>query len=305
MEKLQLEYLKPAQARGYDFYLIPKLLIDHEAFDSIDYGAKILYGLMLSRASLSATNVERFTDEAGRLFIIYTVEQVIEDMRCSKPTAIKMIKQLDDIGLIEKKRQGQGKPSIIFVKDFASVDFLKSKIFTSRSQNNELQEVQTFDPNYNDFNKNNFSENQSIIQSGEAGHPGRAGIGLIDRYSYDETMELLKEQVDYDILCHPTKKLNIEEIDEMLEIMCDTICSTKQHITIGGDSKPIEIVRSRLLKLSSEHLEYVADSMEKTTSNITNIRAYLLSALYNAPTTFSHSISAQVRHDMPYLAGRR
>lgn len=125
MEKLRLSRLKPASARQYDFYLIPKLLINHEAFNGIDYGAKLLYSLMLSRASLSATNMQDFTDENGDLYIIYTVEQVIVDMCCSKPTAIKMLKQLDDIGLIERKRQGQGKPSITYVNDFASVDFKK------------------------------------------------------------------------------------------------------------------------------------------------------------------------------------
>lgn len=161
--KLQLEYLKPATARQYDFYLIPKLIIDHEAFDGVDYGAKLLYSLMLSRASLSATNAKDFTDDKGNLYIIYTVEQVMKDMRCSKPTAIKMIKQLDDIGLIEKKRQGQGKPAITYVKDFSSVNFKKSKSFTSRSQKFLPQEVQIVDPIYNDHSNNDLKDNDSSI----------------------------------------------------------------------------------------------------------------------------------------------
>lgn len=159
MEKLQLEYLKPQTAARYDFYLIPKLIIDHEAFDGIDYGAKLLYSLMLSRASLSATNAQDFTDEGGNLYIIYTVEQVMENMRCSNKTAIKMIKQLDDIGLIEKKRQGQGKPSIIYVKDFATVHFKKCKKYISRSEDSTLQEVHNLHPSYNDFNNTDFIYN--------------------------------------------------------------------------------------------------------------------------------------------------
>lgn len=151
LDKLQLEYLNPSTARQYDFYLIPKLLIDHEAFDGIDYGAKLLYSLMLNRASLSATNAKDFTDKNGNLYIIYTVEQVMVNMRCAKATAVKMLKQLDEIGLIEKKRQGQGKPTIIYVKDFATVDFLKFKSYTSRSSNNETQEVQNLKCSYNDL----------------------------------------------------------------------------------------------------------------------------------------------------------
>jgi len=166
VEKLQLARLKPASARQYDFYLMPKLLIDHEAFDGIDYGAKLLYSLMLSRASLSATNAQDFTDDNGDLYIIYTVEQVMEHLRCSTKTAVKMLKQLDDIGLIEKKRQGQGKPSIIYVNDFATVQFKNCKKYNSRSVECTSQEVQKVQSNYNDLSNNNFSEhNHSHSQS--------------------------------------------------------------------------------------------------------------------------------------------
>lgn len=115
--KLELEYLKPQTAVQYDFYLFPKMLLSHEAFDGIGYSAKMLYSLMLNRTILSETNAEEYTDENGNLYIIYTVEQVMETMHCSKPTAIKMLKQLDDIGLIELKRQGQDKPFIIYLND--------------------------------------------------------------------------------------------------------------------------------------------------------------------------------------------
>jgi len=127
MEKLNLEYLKVNSAKAYNFYLLPKELIDNPVFDGIDYGSKILYSLMLNRASLSAVNAVDFMDKNGNLYIIYTIEQVMADMRCSDKTALKMLKQLDDIGLIEKCRRGQGKPSIIYVKDFSTVDFKKSK----------------------------------------------------------------------------------------------------------------------------------------------------------------------------------
>jgi DNA-binding transcriptional regulator GbsR (MarR family) len=172
MGRLNFKRLLPNTARQYEFYQLPKLLIDHRAFDGIDYGAKILYSLMLNRAGLSASyaNVNDFTDEDGYIYIIYTVEQVMDTVRCSKPTAIKMIKQLEDIGLIDKRKQGQGKPAIIYVNDFSSaqeilpddyqkkikgksdelqevknVDNQKSKSFTSRSQKSELQGVKDID----------------------------------------------------------------------------------------------------------------------------------------------------------------
>jgi hypothetical protein len=122
MKKLNLSYLTPNSARAYNFYLIPKELIDNPIFDGIDYGAKILYSLMLNRASLSTVNANDFSDDNGNIYIIYTVEQVMADIRCSTKTAVKYLKDLDDIGLIEKKRRGQGKPSIIYVKDFSTAN---------------------------------------------------------------------------------------------------------------------------------------------------------------------------------------
>jgi hypothetical protein len=111
MKKVSLAYLT-----------VPKEIMDNPAFDDVDYGSKLLYGLMLNRTSLSATNPD-FIDDKGNIYIIYTVEQVMEDMRCARQTAVNMLKQLDDVGLIEKHRRGQGKPSIIYVKDFSSIDF--------------------------------------------------------------------------------------------------------------------------------------------------------------------------------------
>ena len=140
MKKLQLDYLRPGSMKGrkYEFYSIPKLLVDHEVFDCIDCNAKILFSRMLSRASLSDTKAEKFTDEHGRLYIIYTIEQIMKDMRCSTKTAVKMLKQLDDIGLIEKKKQVRGKPSIIYVKDSLGADFIKQCNMGNSSH--ELQE---------------------------------------------------------------------------------------------------------------------------------------------------------------------
>lgn len=114
IDRLKLEYLTPRTASRYDFYSFPKLLIHHEAFDGLDYGAKILYSLILSRASLSATNAKDFTDKNGRLYIIYTIEQVMKDLRYSNKTAIKIVKQLEEIGLIEKT--GPGKTYFNFCK---------------------------------------------------------------------------------------------------------------------------------------------------------------------------------------------
>jgi len=313
--KLQLEYLSPKIARGYDFYLLPKLLLDHEAFDDIDYGAKILYSFMLSRASLSATNADNFTDEQGRLYIIYTVEQVMDSMRCSNKTAIKMIKQLDDIGLIEKKRQGQGKPSIIYVKDFNTIHFLKCKKYTSESVNLSLQKVKDLHPSYNNLSEKNLSEKNHINQSAKI----RSGtsntskdkkrlIDTIGEKEYREYEEIIKDNINYDIMVdevfkHPKtgkihKTCNKEFLDEVVFTILDTVCSKKETIRVGGENKPAAIVKSQLLKLGDEHIRYVYGSLQNNTTKVYNIRSYLLTTLYNAPSSMNNYYRQEVNHDL-------
>lgn len=109
--------------------------------------------------------------------------------------------------------------------------------------------------------------------------------------------EILKENIEYDHLC---QKLGYDRdiLDEILEILVDTVCSTRKMIRIGGEDFPKEVVRSRLLKLDSEYIEYVISSLRENTTKVRNIRAYLLTSLYNAPTTISSYFTALVNHDL-------
>ncbi|QIB68570.1 hypothetical protein Ami103574_04190 [Aminipila butyrica] len=114
MEKLNLGYINPRALRGYNFYMIPKMIVIHQAFNGIGYGSKLLYGIILSKASLSAQN-DDFIDGDGNLYVIYTVEQIMADLNCSGGTAVKMLKQLESVGLIIKKKVGQGSPNKILI----------------------------------------------------------------------------------------------------------------------------------------------------------------------------------------------
>lgn len=121
MNTLHLPDMKVSAAKQFNYYVIPKMLINDPAFSELNPTAKLIYSLMLNRAALSAAHPDKFTDEHGRFFIIYTIEQLMQEMLLSKPTCVKMVQQLCDIGLIEKRRRGQGKPSFIYLKDFAAV----------------------------------------------------------------------------------------------------------------------------------------------------------------------------------------
>ena len=119
MQKVQFEYFYNDDSDQYSFYRIPKLLFTEEYFSSLSCEAKVLYGLMLDRMSLSLKN--KWFDDQNRAYIIFTIEDVMEFLNCKSQKAVKIMKELDaedGIGLIEKIRQGFGKPNIIYVKNF-------------------------------------------------------------------------------------------------------------------------------------------------------------------------------------------
>ena len=119
MQELQFDYYRGMEAEQYTFYRIPKVLFTAECFKSLSCEAKVLYGLLLDRMSLSIKN--RWFDEEDRVYIIFTVEEIMELMCCKTQKAVKLMKELDadgGIGLIEKKRLGLGKPNVIYVKNF-------------------------------------------------------------------------------------------------------------------------------------------------------------------------------------------
>ena len=117
MQKIQFDYFTGVEAEQYSFYRVPKVLFTESCFKTLSCEAKVLYGLMLDRMSLSIKN--RWLDSEDRVYIIFTVEEIAELMNCGTQKAVKLVKELDSsngIGLIEKKRLGLGKPNVIYVK---------------------------------------------------------------------------------------------------------------------------------------------------------------------------------------------
>ena len=121
-----------------------------------------------------------------------------------------------------------------------------------------------------------------------------------DRIGYDEVetyRQIIKENIDYDVL---SVNLNRDAamLDEIVDLMTETVCTQKSSLVIAGDTYPAAIVKSKLLKLTSEHIEYVIDCMRENTSDIHNIKKYLLAALFNAPSTIDSYYTTKVHHDM-------
>ena len=149
---------------------------------------------------------------------------------------------------------------------------------------------------------NNLLNTQSINQSLEVAPPLPCANAppqrerQIDRM--DEIAEyrsLIMENIEYE---HLSKQYSHERMDEIVEVIMDAVCTRKPYIRVDGDEKPAEIVKSRLLKLDPCHIEYVIERLDKNTSKVYNIKAYLLTTLYNAPVTIDHYYRAEVNHDM-------
>ena len=138
MQKIQFDYFRGMEAEQYSFYRVPKVLFTAECFKALSCEAKVLYGLMLDRMSLSIKN--RWFDDEDRVYIIFTVDEIAELMNCGTQKAVKLIKELDTsngIGLIEKKRLGLGKPNVIYVKNFMIKEIPNQLMKTDNVQKQE------------------------------------------------------------------------------------------------------------------------------------------------------------------------
>ena len=380
MQEIQFDYYRGMEAEQYTFYRIPKVLFTAECFKSLSCEAKVLYGLLLDRMSLSIKN--RWFDEEDRVYIIFTVEEIMELMCCKTQKAVKLMKELDSdggIGLIEKKRLGLGKPNVIYVKNFLikevepspeadepsgsqqetgtqqgqemkemggntqsfqsqksgvlkiknpefpeskvknfenqksgvlkieNQEFPESKIKNGENHTSGISEIKNQElrfskPNDTDINKTDYSNTDlsetdisetDTIQSNLIPSEGEDHLDRIDVIEKMSTYrELIRENIDYQYHAG-------EDVDELVELMVEVMMMPDDSILrIAGVDKPVALVKNRFMKLNFTHIEYVLFCLHRNTSKVGNIKAYLLTTLYNASLTISNFYQAEVNHDM-------
>ena len=287
------DYFYGQQSEQFSFYRIPKILFSQDKFWNVSTDAKLLYGILLDRMNLSARN--GWLDEAGRVYIIFTIEEIKESLGCAEKKAVKLLDELEKKAeLIERKRQGLGKPNLIYVKNFISESverqFLNCQNDNSATFQNTIQDLSKAQGNNTDIKNTDLSDTNSIFPSGNCGKEnGNEEYQQYYQYFYEQLgMEYLQKDYPYDV----------DRLENILELVVETVCSKRQIIRIGGDDRPVEVVKSRFMKLDSEHIRYVLDCFKKNTTKIRNIRQYMLASLYNAPTTIGSYFDALVRHDM-------
>lgn len=287
------DYFYGAQAEQFSFYRVPKVLFTKEQFRQLSAEAKILYGIMLDKLNLSVKN--KWVDEKGRVYIIYTIEQIMADMNCADQKATKLLDELEKkCGLIERKRQGLGKPNLIFVKNFITgvEGSMMAQIQNRENHDSGAVNITTADyPKSRGINTNhNNTENSDI-------NPIQSGFdedGISERNEYER---YFRESLSIDVLLR--ENLGEEEtILGILDLLVDVCCSKRSVIRIAGDDKPLAVVKSRFMKLNAEHIRYVLKCLSENTTKVRNIRQYLLTALYNAPATIRPFYQAWVNNDM-------
>lgn len=280
-------YFSEEESEQFAFYRIPQILFKDDKFAKLSTDAKVLYGLFLNRVSLSKKN--HWIDEQGRVFVYYTLENIQEDLHCANQKAMKLLKELERYGLIERIKQGLCKPDRIYVKNF----ILHQQSLVRSNENHYSGVVKITGPESwkslpSNTEKNNTEcSNTNSFLSGD-------GKGMDERERY---RNYFIHSLELDIV-KADRPYAGERIDEILEIILDTICSKRKMIRIAGDDKPADVVKSQLMKLDYGHIEFVLDCMKENTTQIKNVKQYILTALYNAPLTINNYYSSLVQHDM-------
>ena len=287
------DYFYGPEGEQFSFIRVPKIFFENEAYRSMSAEAKILYGFLLDRVSVSLKN--GWKDEQNRIFIICTIEEIMKKIGCGNKKAIQLLSELEDkIGLIERKRQGLGRPNLIYVKNFIRTMDNSGQRHLLKCQNDTSGSVQTTSPEMSESHGSNTNlSNTDMSNTENLIYPGTDSDGMAERRSYED---YFRRSLEYDILLqnNPYEK---ETLEGILDLLVDTCCSHKAYIRIAGDNKSGEVVRSRFMKLDSSHIQYVLSCLKENTTDVRNIRQYLLAALYNAPTTISAYYQAKVNYD--------
>ncbi len=298
---MQFEYFYGSEAEQFSFFRIPKVLFADERFKGMSTDAKVLYGLMLDRMGLSAKN--RWLDDENRVYIIYTMEDIIADLGCARQKAAKLLDELDkSVGLIERKRQGLGKPNVIYVKNFTQNNLLLEIPPVFDAENTENPEVwkSNLQKYENQTSGSMIFTHQEVLKSysnnTDNSNTEYNKKDMIDWMREREEYERrIKENIEYDILLEQYDKI---WLDEIVAIMVDVVCSKSPYVLINHESFPHEIVKNRFLQINTTHIEYIHLALRENTSKVRNIRAFLITTIYRSAETADNWISAKVRHDL-------
>ena len=299
------------EAEQYQFYRVPQALFTNEKFSKISCESKLLYGFLLDRCGLSRKN-KWYDDDGGKLYVFFKQEEAIEKLNIGKNKAVKIFDELEQTGLIIRKKQGQGKPTKIYVCNFTKEIAVMPENQTSTGNNEK--EVQIPENRESDFSVTHKS-NQTEVKTPKNGKSKLSKTGSqyiyslnqtemnqtkpsiyqghetkqtseTDRWTDDEIAEceeFIKMNIDYNELLYEGVSPNT--LDMIVDIILEAYNPLNDYIKIQGQSVKRTIALRQYEKLDSDHIRYILDSIneEARKKKIKNMRPYLKSCLYNAP----------------------
>ena len=244
-----LDYFYGQSSELFSFYRIPKLLFQDSRFQLLSTDAKTLYGILLDRMSLSARN--GWLDKAGRVFIIYTVQEVQDSLGCADKKATKLLRELEEYGLIERKRRGLGKPDLIYVKNFSSesskLRFLNRDNDDSGVVQNTLQDPAKLRCNKTERNNTEISDTDPISSD--------ENDWMSER---EQLEEYFSQSLEVDLLLRLCPD-DEDTIYQIMDLLVDTCATKRKTLRIMNDTQnaPSLSQAQRLKRLAQEgHFSY-------------------------------------------------
>ena len=285
---MTLDYFYGQAGELFSFFRIPKALFQEQRFQDLSTDAKTLYGILLDRMSLSVKN--EWFDKKGRVFIIFTIEDVKRTLRCADNKATRLLRELEKFGLIERKRRGQGKPCLVYVKNF-SAESSKESVKNRDNDDSCGSKIACQDP----------VKSRGIKKEENKTEMNNTNPILSDESEKMKNRELFEEyfscslEIDLLLRIYPDDE---DTLYQIVDLLVDTCATNRKMLHIAGDDKPAEVVRSRFMKLNADHIRFVLKCLAENSSPIRNMKQYLLASLYNAPTTMQLSYQNQTNHDL-------
>lgn len=314
------DYFYGEESEAFSFFRIPRLLISDPSFKNLSTDAKLLYGLLLDRMALSAKN--GWYDDNGRVYIFYTVEEIRDDLNCGHEKAGRLLRELDSdygIGLIERVKRGQGKPTIIYVKQFfnevdshtrfrppingsqqvakpevKTSDFQRSRKPETRGQDIRKSNGSYINNNHTDQNKTYQSYTDPSIRPSPVPERDEELESETDETDRESIEAEIMEQIDFEALADT---YGDELVENIVSIISDVLTEPEPVYRIRGIEIPKENVQRRFRKIDHSIVEYVLDKFLSTPKRKQNKYGYLISMLYNARSTMGLHYADEVRRD--------
>lgn len=330
MAKFEYDYYSGERSEQFRFLKVPKVLSEDPDYDDLGLEECVLYGYLLEHMDYSKRN--GWIDEEGRTYVIHSLESVKKMIKVkSLDKARSALNHLIEYGLIEKKRRGQGKPDLIYVKDFATKKTEKprsekqdgcGKLFSENEKTNVLTEENPLSKNgenriletgnsapketNNNYTKDNETPSIRLISEDDYKRPLRItrDDGLMDGKSqedmdYELYAQIIRDNLDYDYKIRDLKYDGDRKLfDDFYNLIVELVVGKTKEYTIKGTTYPAAIVKSRMLKLTGDDVLMAMQQFTKVTEKIHNIKGYMIATLYNASITTQAFIENDVQYGM-------